>query len=87
MDDEIIYYWCFNDVECFDLTPSAAIIILDKDLRAFRALDPSSNITMIYIIFCFSVTSLGGGDTSTSTPFQKTGFLITCNLYMQLYDY
>ena len=35
MDDEIIYSWCFNDVECFDSTPSAAIIILDKDLESF----------------------------------------------------
>ena len=32
MDDEIIHSWCLHDVECFDSTPSAAIIILDKDL-------------------------------------------------------
>ena len=38
MDDEIIYSWCFNDVECFDSTPSAAIIILDKDLESFSSL-------------------------------------------------
>ena len=43
MDDEIIHYWCFNDVECFDSTPSAAIIILDKDLESFRVSDPSIN--------------------------------------------
>ena len=35
MDDEIIYSWCFHDVECFDSTPSVAIIILDKDLESF----------------------------------------------------
>ena len=38
MDDEIIYSWCFNDVECFDSTPSTAIIILDKDLESFSSL-------------------------------------------------
>ena len=38
MDDEIIYSWGFNDVECFDSTPSAAIIILDKDLESFSSL-------------------------------------------------
>ena len=38
MDDEIIYSWCFNDVECFDSTPSAAIIILDKALESFSSL-------------------------------------------------
>ena len=38
MDDEIIYSWCFNDVEYFDSTPSAAIIILDKDLESFPSL-------------------------------------------------
>ena len=35
MDDEIIHSWNFHDVECFDSTPSAAIIILDKDLESF----------------------------------------------------
>ena len=38
MDDEIIYSWCFHDVECFDSTPSAAIIILEKDLESFSSL-------------------------------------------------
>ena len=38
MDDEIIYSWCFHDVECFDSTPVAAIIILDKDLESFSSL-------------------------------------------------
>ena len=38
MDDEIIYSWCFNDVEYFDSTPSAAITILDKDLESFSSL-------------------------------------------------
>ena len=33
MDDEIIYSWCFNAVECFDSTPSAAIIILVDNLE------------------------------------------------------
>ena len=38
MDDEIIHSWCFHDVECFNSTPSAAIIILDKDLESFSSL-------------------------------------------------
>ena len=38
MDDEIIYSWCFHDVECFDSTPSAAIIILDPNLESFSSL-------------------------------------------------
>ena len=38
MDDEIIYSWFFHDVEFFDSTPSAAIIILDKDLESFSSL-------------------------------------------------
>ena len=38
MDDEIIHSWCFHDVECFDSTPSATIIILDKDLESFSSL-------------------------------------------------
>ena len=38
MDDEIIYYWCFNFVECFDSTPSTAIIILVEDLESFSSL-------------------------------------------------
>ena len=44
MDDEIIYSWCFNDVECFDSTPSAAIIILDKDLESFSSLRSQQRI-------------------------------------------
>ena len=44
MNDEIIYSWCFHDVECFDSTPSAAIIILDNDLESFSSLKiPASN--------------------------------------------
>ena len=38
MDDEIIHSWCFHNVEYFDSTPSAAIIILDKDLEGFLSL-------------------------------------------------
>ena len=38
MDNEIIHSWCFHDVECFDSTPSAAIIILDEDLERFLSL-------------------------------------------------
>ena len=37
MDDEIIYSWFFNSVECFDSTPSAVIIILDEDLESFSS--------------------------------------------------
>ena len=43
MDDEIIHSWCFHDVECFDSTPSAAIIILDKDLESFSSLRSQQN--------------------------------------------
>ena len=32
MDNEIIYSWCFNYVECSDSTPSTAIIVLVKKL-------------------------------------------------------
>ena len=38
IDDEIIYSWGFNSVECFDSTPSAIIIILDEDLESFSSL-------------------------------------------------
>ena len=38
MDDEIIYSWCFNFVECFDLTSSAAIIVLVKNLESLSSL-------------------------------------------------
>ena len=44
MDDEIIYSWCFNSVECFDSTPSAAIIILDEDLESFSSLRSQQEI-------------------------------------------
>ena len=43
MDDEIIHSWCFHDVECFDSTPSVAIIILDKDLESFSSLRSQHN--------------------------------------------
>ena len=55
MDDEIIYSWCFHDVECFDSTPFAAIIILDKDLESFSSLrsqqdqDPTGVISRRFI--------------------------------------
>ena len=38
MDDEIIYSWCFNCVDCFDSTPSAAIIVLEKILESFSSI-------------------------------------------------
>ena len=41
MDDEIIYSWCFNFVECFDSTSSAAIVVLVETWRACQASDPS----------------------------------------------
>ena len=44
MDDEIIYSWCFNDVECFDSTPSAAIIILGKYLESFSSLRSQQDV-------------------------------------------
>ena len=56
MDDEIIYSWCFHDVECFDSTPSAAIIILEKDLESFSSLrsqqltPPFSSVMKVFIL-------------------------------------
>ena len=47
MDDEIIHSWCFHDVECFDSTPSAAIIILDKDLESFSSLRSKQTIPQV----------------------------------------
>ena len=38
MDDKIIYSWCFNSVEYFDSTPSAAIIVLVEELESFSSL-------------------------------------------------
>ena len=38
MDDEIIYSLCFNSVECFDSTPSAAIIVLVENLESLLSL-------------------------------------------------
>ena len=38
MDDEIIYSWCFSSVECFDSTPSAAIIVLVDKLESLWSL-------------------------------------------------
>ena len=38
MDDEIIYSWCFNSVECFDSTSSAAIIVLVENLESLSSL-------------------------------------------------
>ena len=50
MDDEIIYSWCFNSSECFDSTPSAAIIILDEDLESFLSLK-SQQVVVKMVIF------------------------------------
>ena len=38
MDDEIIYSCFFNFVECFDLTPSATIIVLVENLESLSSL-------------------------------------------------
>ena len=38
MDDEIIYSWFFNFVECFDSTLSATIIVLVEELESFSSL-------------------------------------------------
>ena len=35
---------CFHDVECFDSTPSAVIIILDKDLESFSSLRSQQSV-------------------------------------------
>ena len=44
MDDEIIYSWCFNSVECFDSTSSAAIIIFFEKLESLLI---TCNLNMI----------------------------------------
>ena len=38
MDDKIIYSWCFNYVEYFDLTSFVAIIVLIKTLESLSSL-------------------------------------------------
>ena len=54
MDDEIIHSWCFHDVECFDSTPSATIIILDEDLESFSSLR-SQHLCRVGLSFCFNI--------------------------------
>ena len=59
MDDDIIYSCCFNDVEYFDSTPSAAIIILDRFGELFEPQIPAVVATYLdshddkATIFCF----------------------------------
>ena len=53
MDDEIIHSWCFQDVEYFDSTPSAAIIILDKALESFSSLRSQQGSTDIFVFETF----------------------------------
>ena len=38
MDDEIIYCWCFNSVECFDSTSFTTIIVLVDILESLLSL-------------------------------------------------
>ena len=38
MDDEIVYSWCFDFVECFDSTSSIVIIVLVENLESFLSL-------------------------------------------------
>ena len=59
MDDEIIYSWCFNDVECFDSTPSATTIILDKDLESFSSLKSQQLLAVIFALDKFRPYILG----------------------------
>ena len=49
VDDEIIYSWCFNSVEYFDSTPSAAIIILDEDLESFSSLRSQQVVVVLFL--------------------------------------
>ena len=48
MDDEIIYSWCFNTVECFDSTPSAAIIFLVDNLESLWSLRSQHDYVLFY---------------------------------------
>ena len=52
MNDEIIYSWCFNSIECFDSTPFAAIIILDEDLESFSSLRSQQYLTINLVDSC-----------------------------------
>ena len=52
INDEIIYSWCFNSVECFDSTPSAAIIILYEDLESFSSLTSHQYLTINLVDSC-----------------------------------
>ena len=38
MDEEIIYSWCNNYVECFDSISSATIIVLVENLEGLSSL-------------------------------------------------
>ena len=51
MDDEIIHSWCFHDVECFDSTPSVAIIILDKNLESFSSLKSQHKVGQLSLFW------------------------------------
>ena len=59
MDDEIIYSWCFNDDECFDSTPSATTIILDKDLESFSSLKSQQLLAVVFALDKFRPYILG----------------------------
>ena len=48
MDDEIIYSWCFNSVECFDSRSCAAIIALVENLESLSSLRSQHVVAMIH---------------------------------------
>ena len=48
MDDEIIYSWYFNSVECFDSTSSTKINVLVEIMESLSSLRSHQNLTLIH---------------------------------------
>ena len=90
MDVEIIYSWCFNDVECFDSTPSTAIIILDKDLESFSSLISQHMIvhTLDKIMFLEpGSTRRSFIDGSSREPIVKASFCASIDTYLSSFTF
>ena len=55
MDDEIIYSWCFNFVNCYDLTSSTTIIVWVKNLESSSSLKSlQSRLPNIFAFLVFA---------------------------------
>ena len=48
MDDEIIFSWCLNYVECFDSTPFVAIIVLVNNLESLWSQRSQQLVPRVY---------------------------------------